>query len=81
MAVIHFPGPRNYPLQDVAACLRMLADEMEAGNFKGDHVLVIAYTPGDQMDYRAFGADFDRTQAAGMCAGASAIIISGDTIP
>ncbi len=64
MKIIPFP---NFKLSDISGSLRMTADRIDDGRYQVVRCLVIMESPEGECSYSAFGGDFSRLQAVGLC--------------
>jgi hypothetical protein len=56
-----------YQVSDVVAAVRQVANRIESGELSAERCVVILETAEGGVDYKAFGKDFTRAHAVGLC--------------
>ena len=72
MSIIPFS---RFKLKDIPGSLRMTADRIDSKKYSVVRCLVIMESPDGEVCYSAFGEDFTRLQAVGLCEYVKPLII------
>lgn len=66
---------------ELAAELRLLADEVEAGELQANHLLVLVESPDGRLSRRVYGRPLDKARLVGLLSFATHQTISGELDP
>lgn len=66
---------------DLAAELRLLADEVESSELQANHLLVLVESPEGRLSRRVYGRPLDKARLVGLLSFAAHQAISGELDP